>query len=143
MAPKHNRKAAPWRSKAPMSAQERERVAKRCGAGVCFLKPKELKYPVCIKENSSRQQRRSSSSVSRRSSCRPTQEGLMAARRRAILLHDTKVASKALRELQKLQRRRVGSSSSSRRGGGVGDKGRCHRRRSRRPKKIMRERGKF
>jgi hypothetical protein len=65
-----------WKSRTAMRVEEREAMHAR--APGCFLKPKEMKYPVCSKGGS-----------------KPTCEGLLAARRRAILNRDRKVRRKA------------------------------------------------
>jgi hypothetical protein len=69
----------PWRKRTAMRVGERARMAKR--APGCFLKPSERKYPICAKGSS-----------------RPSCEGLLAARRRAILNRDTTVRGKAERK---------------------------------------------
>lgn len=69
----------PWRKRTAMRVGERARMTKR--APGCFLKPAERKYPICAKGSS-----------------RPSCEGLLAARRRAILNRDTTVRSKAERK---------------------------------------------
>jgi hypothetical protein len=66
----------PWRGRTAMRAGEREAMHER--APSCFLKPDQMKYPVCSKGGS-----------------KPTCEGLLAARRRAIMNKDRATRRKA------------------------------------------------
>lgn len=58
-----------WSELAPNSRQERQALFNRCGR-VCFLDPENLKYPVC---------------QYRTKTCKPSPQGLAAARSRARL----------------------------------------------------------
>jgi hypothetical protein len=68
----------PWRQRTAMRVGEREKMKKRSPS--CFLVPSESKYPVCPKGSS-----------------KPSCEGLLAARRRAIMNKDNAVRAKAER----------------------------------------------
>ena len=70
-----------WAKVKPGSVRQRRRVADRCGAAKCFLRPSDLGYPIC----------------SVRSGCRPCCNGLLAAYSRAKAQRAYRISAKALR----------------------------------------------
>lgn len=71
-----------WSEKAPKKGKQREQLAKSCG-GKCFLMPEKRKFPVCARCNGSV------------CTCKPSCEGLKAARIRAAQYHYTQVKERA------------------------------------------------
>jgi hypothetical protein len=80
---RRGKKGKPWKKRTAMRVGERERMYKR--APSCFLKAGK-KYPVCPKGGS-----------------KPTCDGLLSARRRAILNKDTATRAKAERKALKMK----------------------------------------
>jgi len=70
-----------WKKAKPRKVSQRRRVADKCGAERCFLRPSNLGYPIC----------------STRSGCKPDCRGLLAAYSRAKANKAYRISAKARR----------------------------------------------
>ncbi len=82
---------AGWHSVAPSRGLERRQLASACGRKTCFLRPKNLGYPVCAAVGKSGGR-----------PCQPQRRGVVSAKTRAAQQHNQKIVRKADGLLKKL-----------------------------------------